>query len=139
MDACLKKNLIKDSFSKMYPGDTFFTTEYFCNSHEVDYHLNLCDRTAIEKLPKFNMVVCQATFEHLYDPYSAMLNLTSCLTTNGILTIHTHVPGFFYHPHPRDYIRFYPDWFIDAAKFFNVELLELCYDEVNIFSAYRKV
>jgi SAM-dependent methyltransferase len=135
-----EKNTAKPYFSAIYPNDTFSTLEYYADEQDVDYRFNLCDRSIVYNLPKFDIVLCQATLEHVYDPFSAMLNMSSLLNKNGILLTHTHTPGFEYHPYPKDYIRYYSDWFIDIPKFiYNIELLELFDENNHIFSVYRKI
>ena len=58
----------------------------------------------------------------------------------GVVVLHTHLPGFYYHPYPRDYFRFHPDWFEDIPKFIlGCEMLELYTVNGHVFAAYRKV
>jgi SAM-dependent methyltransferase len=135
-----EKNIVKPFFSTVYPSDTFSTLEYYADEQDVDYRFSLCDRNLAYHLPKFDVVLCQATLEHIYDPFTAMFNMAGLLNKNGVVLIHTHTPGFFYHPYPRDYLRYHPDWFIDLPEFIpNIELLELFDGNGHIFSAYRKV
>lgn len=142
-----EKNHVKPYFKTEYPNDTFKTLEYFAENNEVDYRYDLCDRNLPTNVIKFDLIVCQATLEHIYDPYSAILNMINLLNKDGILTIHTHTPHYPYHPYPRDYLRYHPDWFLDIPNTIrNVELLEL-FDASNdnddlsghIFSCYKKL
>ena len=82
-----EKNHIKEYFSAAYPGDHFSTLEFYTEEGTVDYRYNLCDRSIPPNLPKFDVVVCQATLEHVYDPYSAVANMISVLNKNGLLEI----------------------------------------------------
>jgi hypothetical protein len=133
-------NHIKEYFSRVYPGDQFNTLEFYASADQVDYRYNLCDRSIPDELPKFDIVVCQATLEHVYDPFSAVSNMVSVLNKNGLLTIHTHVQPYPYHPYPHDYVRFFSDWFIDIPKYIgSVELLDLCENDGHIFASYKKV
>lgn len=133
-------NVVKPYFQDVYPGDTFHTLELYAEPSAVDYRISLCDRNLPAVVANVDLVVCQATLEHVHDPWSAILNMSSILNSGGLLTIHTHVPPFHYHPYPRDYLRFFPDWFIDVQVHLpNLELLELCDNGGHIFSAYRKL
>lgn len=142
-----EKNNVKPYFEAEYPNDNFQTLEYFAERHEVDYQYDLCDRNLPINVLKFDSVVCQATLEHIYDPFSAMYNMINLLNKDGILTIHTHTPTYPYHAYPRDYLRFHPDWFQDMPQLIgNVELLELFDAGVDedklsghIFSCYKKL
>lgn len=137
-----EKQQVKNEFKSNYMDDNFFTIEQYCDPSEVDYNLNICDENLSNLLPKFDVVVCQATLEHLYNPYGAMSNLLDRLEVGGICAIHTHLPSFMYHPYPRDYFRFQPDWFLDLEKYVkNVELLELIGtpNDWHIFALYRKI
>jgi hypothetical protein len=77
---------------------------------------------------KFDCVISQAILEHLIDPYKHVKDCASLLTDGGHLLIHTVMPGFIYHRHPVDCMRFYPDWFEEVAKRLNfvVEDKSMC-------------
>ena len=137
-----EKNTVKPHFESLYKADKFYTLEYFSENNEVDFNYDLCDRNLVSYLPKFDVVLCQATLEHIYDPVTAIHNMINVLNKEGIALIHTHIPGFDYHPYPRDYLRYYPDWFLDVPKFINnSELLELCTDNEigHVFALYKRV
>jgi SAM-dependent methyltransferase len=132
---------VKDQFQKDYTSFKFKTLEFYeeMNSN-VDLKYNLCESWDCNKIEKFDAILCQATFEHLYDPCMAMRNLSNILNLDGILLIHTHIPGMEYHPYPKDYLRFYPDWFFDADKFSDgLELIELITVDAHIFALYKKI
>lgn len=132
-----ENEIVKNEFSLLYPGTVFKNLEY--QSNKRDFDLDLCKPWDYVTIDKFDAIVCQATFEHLFDPVQAMRNLINITNDNGEIYIHTHTPGFHYHPYPRDYLRFQPDWFEDVAKnFTNVRLLDLFYNESHIFSRYKK-
>jgi SAM-dependent methyltransferase len=67
-------------------------------------------------LGNFDLIVSQAMFEHLIDPYKHFKDLAGLLKQGGYLAIHTHVPGYAYHRYPVDTLRFFPDWFELSAK-----------------------
>ncbi len=64
----------------------------------------------------FDVTICQATLEHLYDPCQAMINIAQLTKNMGLILVHTHTPEFGYHAFPRDYFRFSPDWFEDISS-----------------------
>jgi SAM-dependent methyltransferase len=136
-----ENNVVKQCFKDAYPDVNFETLDYYDNlGKEVDLVLNLCDSAIIKNTKTYDIIVCQATFEHLYDPVTALKNLSSMLNPGGSVLIHTHVPGMKYHPYPKDYLRFYPDWFIDAQEFINgIILKELVVVSQHIFAVYQKV
>jgi len=143
-ESCLlvsENKLVKDKFKSTYPIITFKTLEYYEEmNQDIDLKYNLCDQWDSDGMEKFDIILCQATFEHLYDPCMALRNLRDILMPGGVVLIHTHVPGMEYHPYPKDYLRFYPDWFIDAAEFSKgLELIDLVEVGVHIFSAYKKI
>lgn len=65
---------------------------------------------------QFDCVVSQAILEHLIDPYKHLRDCAGLLSSGGYLLVHTVMPGFIYHRHPVDCMRFYPDWFEEVAK-----------------------
>lgn len=133
-------NRVKPYFQSIYPTDSFKTLELFTDDANVDYHISLCDRSLPNKVSKVDVVVCQATLEHVHDPFTSMYNMAQVLNSGGIMTVHTHVQPFMYHPHPRDYIRFFPDWFIDMQNWIpEIQLVELVDHNGHIFAAYKKL
>ena len=70
-----------------------------------------------ENMPgNFDLIVSQAMFEHLIDPYKHFKDLANLLKRGGHLIVHTHIPGYTYHRYPIDAVRFFPDWFELTAK-----------------------
>jgi len=70
-----------------------------------------------ENIPNdFDLIVSQAMFEHLIDPYKHFKDLASLTKQGGCLIIHTHIPGYAYHRYPVDTVRFFPDWFELSAE-----------------------
>lgn len=63
----------------------------------------------------FDLIISQAMFEHLINPYKHLVDLASKLSAEGVLIIHTVVPGFPYHRFPIDSVRFFPDFFEKAS------------------------
>src|SRR5260221_45211 len=112
-----ENNKVKGQFQSKYPDWTFITLDKYDNLGEpVDINDDLCGKVDPTLVEKFDLIICQATLEHVYDPFAAMLKMTAMLKTAGTLVIHTHTPSFPYHAYPRDYLRFQLDWFHDIPK-----------------------
>lgn len=135
-----ENSIVKDQFSLEYPDLKFSTLEYYEEMNQnVDLKYNLCEFWDHSIMEKYDIILCQATFEHLYDPCTAIKNLKNILNQEGILLIHTHVPGMVYHPFPKDYFRFYSDWFFEVENFCKgLKLIDLIEVDTNIFSAYMR-
>lgn len=133
-----ENNNVKKHFNTVYPSWKITTSDYFDNmGEEVDLKLNLCEPWSTYN--SYDKIINQATFEHLYDPITALKNLAKSLKLNGEMYLHTVVPGFVYHQVPRDYFRFYPDWFIDAEQFVGkIKLKELYVAKTHIFVLYKR-
>jgi SAM-dependent methyltransferase len=83
----------------------------------TDYLCDLCSPCLdVFGEEKFDLIISQANIEHVYDPFRYMVNLASLLSNDGRLFVHTVTPGFPYHAFPRDYFRFFSDWFIDFPE-----------------------
>ena len=87
---------------------------------------------------KFDCVVSQAILEHLIDPYKHVRDCAGLLTSGGYLLIHTVMPGFIYHRHPVDCMRFYPDWFEEVAKRLGFNVADKSMSDGHIVYLLRK-
>ena len=125
----------KEDFQKAYPTWDIKTLE-LNGSSDSDLIMDICKGGFAYG---FHLIICQATLEHLYDPYGAMQNMVSALNPKGILVIHTHSLAMAYHAWPRDYIRFMDDWWVDLSKHLSIELLEFYnLNQVHVFACYKK-
>jgi len=109
---------VRREFETMYSGKEFVATDYFTeispNQSPPDVLWNMYEEPPTSLKPgSFSSSICQATLEHVHDPIGVLRRLVALLGPNGYLYIHTHTPGYQYHPFPRDYLRFYPVWFQD--------------------------
>ena len=135
---------VKNEFKLEYPQLNFYTIDFFpeLQTNTVDYKIDICNMNKESINIKFDVILNQATLEHVYNPFIAMKNLTTLLNKDGVLLTHTHPPGFGYHQHPRDYIRFMKDWWYDLPKFLDneVELSQLFMDKnTHVFTCYKKL
>lgn len=101
---------------------------------------DLCAKVSPMVSKRYDVIINQATLEHLYNPYGAMANMCDALREGGIIVSHTHPPGFEYHRYPSDYFRFMKDWWYDLPRYeTDVELLELyMHDNRHVFTCYKK-
>ena len=131
-------NTVKNEFKRVYPDWNIKTTE--CFNDDTDIKADMCDLINPIK-DKFDLIINQATIEHVYNPFQVMKNLFDSLNKNGILITHTHPPSYKYHQYPRDYFRFMKDWWHDLPKYVgDVELLELyMHENRHVFTCYRKL
>jgi SAM-dependent methyltransferase len=109
-----ERNSSKPAYSRIsgIPDRQIFTAGLH---DEMDYRWNY-DLAAPDELPQADLIASHAMLEHIMDPY---LHLSSCyrlLNPGGYAIFHTVMPGFQYHRHPVDCLRFYPDWFEVAAE-----------------------
>jgi SAM-dependent methyltransferase len=131
-------------FQNLYPEVRITTTDYFLNltsqRNQTDIVWNLYD-----PIPpgltgaQFGSVICQATLEHILDPVGVLRKLVELLADGGHLYLHTHTPLFPYHPWPRDYLRFFPDWFRDLSLVIpEIHAIEVYYAKGHAFATYHK-
>ena len=137
-----ENNKVKSDFQKVYPNWNIVTIDNYpeiSNMNDVDIKGDICNQTNPIK-GRFDLIINQATIEHVYNPFQAMKNLVNSLNDGGILLTHTHPPSQEYHQYPRDYFRFMIDWWVDLPKYIdNIELLELyMHNNAHVFSCYQK-
>lgn len=136
-----ENNKVKHEFQLHYPDWKFATLDYYDNKGEpIDIEADLCSDFTANINVKYDLIICQATLEHLYNPFTAMQNMLKLLAKDGVVVLHTHLPSYYYHPYPRDYFRFHTDWFEDVTKFIpDCELLELYTVGGHVFAAYKQL
>jgi SAM-dependent methyltransferase len=120
------------SFNAIYPEWKITTLDKYLEGE----HTDLCSAD----LGIFDLILCQATLEHVHDPFGAMENMARSLNDNGILVVHTHAPEFPYHAFPVDCFRFMKDWWYSLPEYLPLDLLELfMVDNRHVFTCYRRV
>ena len=137
---------VKKMFQQMYPEDTIHILDYYLelqnsDPKDIDIIGNLCEVGTIPE-NSYSCIVSQACLEHVEDPFGAMKNMIGGLRPGGCLVVHTVTAGgkFPYHAVPRDYFRFYADWWVDLPKFIDgIKLVELYESPVHVFACYVKL
>jgi len=110
---------------------------YTAGLADTDYRWNFeKGAPAIDR--DFDLVVSQAILEHLLNPYKHIEDLSALLRPQGYLIVHTVMPGFPYHRHPIDSVRFFPDWFEETAQRVNLEAVKKRINDTHIFYMYQK-
>lgn len=119
----------KEDFKKVYPE---------WNIDVTDLPHDIC-RDSLG-IGKYDLIICQATLEHLYDPFSALYNMARSLKDDGIIVIHTQAQKFPYHAWPTDCFRFMDDWWTEVEKHLPLELVEFHnHNNYHVFACYRRV
>lgn len=90
------------------------------------------------EIGRFKCVVSYAILEHLIDPYRHVRDLCDLLEPGGHLVIFTVSPGFPYHRHPIDCMRFFPDWFEAVAERTGLEVADRYYGSERVMYRFRK-
>jgi hypothetical protein len=110
-----------------------------CGLHGMDLQWNF-EEPLPEALAtrRFRLIVSQAMIEHLVDPWRHVRDLASLLDRDGVLVLHSVLPGFFYHRVPIDCMRFYPDWFESIADRFGLEIVDRQISVFHLTYKYRR-
>jgi len=136
-----ENNDVKRVFNDLYKNWDIHTLDLYTNlqSGTSDILSDICS----DKLTnKYDIIINQATLEHLYNPFGAVENMCNSLNKGGYLITHTHAQVFGYHSAPRDYIRFMIDWWYDLPQYIkDIELVELYEDDriIHVFTCYKKI
>ncbi len=104
---------------------------------DVDYKWNF-EHNPPAIAESIDLVVSQAILEHLLNPYKHVSDMAALLSSGGSLVIHTVMPGFIYHRHPIDAVRFFPDWFEEIANRLDLDVVKKRINDSHIFYMYRK-
>lgn len=103
---------------------------------DADHQWNF--EEAPPEIGRFQCVVSHAILEHLIDPYGHIRDLGNLVEPGGHLIIFTVSPGFPYHRHPIDCMRFFPDWFETIAERLSLEIVDRYYGSERIMYRFRK-
>lgn len=137
---------VKRTFESIYKHWSILAIDRFteltdASSDGCDIVGDICEVPSPLAGYKFDLIINQATLEHVYNPFGAMKNLVDSLNRGGIIISHTHPPAMVYHSFPRDYFRFMKDWWYDLPQWLpGIELLELAMiDNLHVFTCFRKI
>ena len=103
---------------------------------DADHKWNFEEAPA--QIGRYQCIVSYAILEHLIDPYRHVRDLSDLLDSGGNLVIFTVSPGFPYHRHPIDCVRFFPDWFETVGERLGLEIADRFYGSERIMYRYRK-
>lgn len=132
-----------DHFSEAYPS--WIVTSANSDS-DLEPHIctDLCKPGWIEK-ELYDLIINQANLEHMYDPFGCVQETMKGLRVGGINIMHTVCPIAGYHAYPRDYFRFFGDWFADIPGLLDTQvemvwlLTKPSENPEHIFAAYRRI
>lgn len=135
-----ENNRTKKELNDFYKNWDIHTLDLYpeLDNDKSDIIMDICD---CELINKYDLVINQATLEHLYNPFGAMQNMCESLNKGGYLISHTHSQLMGYHQYPRDYMRFMIDWWYDLPQHIrDIKLIELYEDDklIHIFTCYEK-
>lgn len=85
----------------------------------------------------YDVAICQAILEHIYNPYHFIEELACLIKDNGHMLFHTHTPGFGEHRYPIDCLRYFPDWFEAIAVPLELDVVRWAERNNHIFVMYR--
>ena len=142
-----ENNDVKTVLAREFPGPCFTTADYYTDlqGNNVDYCWDVSVEAPVElRQARFTSCVCNALLEHTIDPTSVLANVFSIVEPGGHLFLMTHTPSFFCHRYPRDYVRFFHDYFEDMpghmmkTRKIEVELMELWSRSGVVNVCYRR-
>lgn len=136
-----ESNKIKKAFNSLYKNWVITTLDLYVELGDdtSDIVADICSDRLVDN---YDIIINQATLEHLYNPFGAMRNMCDSLNNGGYLISHTHAQNMVYHSFPRDYMRFMVDWWYDLPLYIkNIKLAELYEDDplVNVVTCYEKI
>lgn len=105
---------------------------------DYDFHWNFENDPPENIQQDFDLIISQAMFEHLIDPFKHFKDLSNLLSSEGYLIIHSHLPGYAYHRYPIDAVRFFPDWFEFAAKKLGLKVIRKFFRNFHIVYLFKK-
>lgn len=124
---------INDKLTREYPE---VIGTFSVDTKQADTVLDI-STTALPKIVDF--IFCMAVLEHLYDPLSAVRNLSDALKPGGLLCISVPGQGFKQHRRPVDCYRFLEDAVIAFGIIGKVHLLDYTPNRHEWCAIYRKL
>lgn len=140
-----EQNTVKQSFKNQFPDTLFRTCGLYGGDHDYEWDFNRAAETASGNIivTKFNSILCQATFEHILNPFGTLQELSKLLYKDGHIFLHMAGMKFKQHKFPEDYFRVFNSWFIDACGYMSLECKSLFVVDVPnmgdyIFVVYKR-
>lgn len=128
--------VIKEKVSNLKKAE--FYTAGLGSEKDFDFIWNF-EKPKPSEIPMVDLVISQAMLEHLLMPFEHLRDLSSILNKQGHLVLHTQLPGYSYHRYPIDSVRFYPDFFEEAANRLNLKVVEKYQDSFHIYYHLQKI
>jgi len=123
-------------FQKQFPDTTFRVTDYSGRACEdFDFDLNIFTRSC----QKYDIVLSQATLEHVCRPSVAIENMAERCEVGGHVVLHTVGPTCPLHCLPIDCVRFFKDFYYNLTKYLPIEVVAYLESGCHHFVVYRKV
>jgi hypothetical protein len=130
-----ENNAVKHAYAELFQiSESHIVTAGL--SADVDHRWNFEDDPPA--FGKFDCIASQAMLEHLIRPYKHVRDLSDALNVGGYLILHTVMPGFPYHRHPVDCVRFFPDWFEELSSRLHLEVCDKYIGDLRIMYKFRK-
>ena len=126
-----EERIIGNALSSIWKPRTLTTAGF----GDVDIPWDFDHSPPIER--RFDIIVSQAILEHITEPSKHLRDLWSLLEPQGILIVHTVMPGYGYHKYPIDCQRFYPDFF-EAMEKYGLRPTKRRTKDLHIFYMYEK-
>lgn len=105
---------------------------------DMDFQWNY-EESPPADLPKVDLIASHAMIEHVIDPYKHIKDCYALLKPGGYMIFHTVMPGFQYHRHPVDCVRYFPDWFEEVGKRLGATIISKSIStDTHIVYAYQK-
>ena len=130
---------VASQFHSRYPNTEFLSVDF--QSGEADFNWDICKPiTRSLRRFKFTSIICQAVFEHIFDPPMAMRNFSRLLDPGGYLYLHMAGLNFIRHSFPVDTVRLHGDWFYEVPKYVpDLKLIQFKEDGgMQVFAIYQK-
>jgi hypothetical protein len=84
----------------------------------------------------FNTVAVFNVLEHTFDPITVLHNALQCVISEGTLLVVTPVIWPL-HNYPGDYVRLMPEWYVEFARRFDLEIQPNLFCWLSIFGITR--
>jgi SAM-dependent methyltransferase len=125
-------NVIKPYLKDYFPNITTSSI-----SNDSDFYWNF-EKELPKGIGTFDLIISQACFEHIINPYKHLEDMASLLNKGGRLIVHTNTQFHCYHRYPIDTLRYNPDWFEEVAKRINLEVVKRRVSKTYITYMFQK-